>query len=168
MIGTKLVRCMKSCFLICLKKKRNNMALQKFYSESERLSYNPVRSIPGFKWHNKIFSFDDRFITVKKYLDKLVKKVDKPKIKLLDIGIGDAVYESMLDKESLKGLEVYGVDISAKQLKRSKKYLVEGKVVDIDKSMLPYKDNFFDVILISEVLEHIFYPDKVLNETARV
>ena len=79
------------------------MALQKFYSESERLSYNPVRSIPGFKWHNKIFSFDDRFITVKKYLDKLVKKVDKPKIKLLDIGIGDAVYESMLDKESLKG-----------------------------------------------------------------
>lgn len=144
------------------------MDLQKFYSQKERLSYNPANNIPGFKWHNKIFSFDNRFVTVKKYLDKVIQENTKSKVKLLDIGIGDAVYESMLDKQSLSKLEVYGVDISEKQLKRSRKYLTQGKVVDIDKSILPYKDDSFDLVLISEVLEHLFFPDKVLKEAVRV
>jgi SAM-dependent methyltransferase len=144
------------------------MDLQKFYSEDGRLSYNPVRSIPGFKWHNKIFSFDNRFLTVKNYLDKLIKKINKPRVKLLDIGIGDAVYESILEKTSLRKLEIYGVDISRKQLKRSEKYLTEGKVVDVDRTKLPYKDKYFDLVLLSEVLEHVFFPDRVLEEVVRV
>lgn len=41
-------------------------------------------------------------------------------------------------------------------------------VVDVQKDKLPFKENEFDVIILSDVLEHLDYPEKALNECKRI
>src|SRR3990172_7951932 len=104
------------------------MNLKKFYSDKKRLAYNPSIEIPGFKFRNKLIAFDDRFVTVKKELEGIVRIMpSEVKVKLLDIGVGDGAYEKILDAAAAKKLEVYGVDLSHKQLKRSEIYLKSAK-----------------------------------------
>lgn len=143
--------------------------ISKFYEEKERLSYNPQAKFAlkrtGLK---KLFAFDDRFSEVTKSLSELINKIPGKKIKVLDIGVGDAVYESMLPQDVKNKCLFYGVDISGKQIARAKKYLFEGKTVDLDSEKFPYPANFFDIIIISEILEHLFFPDRLISEANRV
>lgn len=144
------------------------MDLQNFYSDKRRLSYNPTsRKFAKRSGIRALIAYDDRFDEVVKTLTELIQESDK-KIKLLDIGIGDAVYENLLPKEILKKVDIYGIDISQKQLDRSKSILREGKIVDLNSEKLPYRANQFDMVLVSELLEHVFYPDQVLAEAVRV
>lgn len=179
----------------------NKIDLTKFYEEKDRLSYNPRTSLlakrSGFR---KLISFDDRFVVVSGFLKKLITENKKEKVKILDIGVGDGVYESLLYKNlsafaeessasagfcsrrstrrryperklegaSFKKAEFYGLDISKVQLSKAGKFLKEAKVVDLNKGTIPYKSNFFDIVIVSEILEHVFYPDKVLNDSFRV
>ncbi len=144
------------------------MDLTNFYQEKDRLSYNPVNNLStprnGLK---RLISFDDRFVTVSSYFEELIKKTRKEKAKVLDIGVGDAVYERMISPEVSKKSEFYGIDISKKQLERSKKFLKETKIIDLNIQELPYKNDFFDIVLVSEILEHLFQPDFVLSEAIR-
>lgn len=158
------------------------MDTQKFYEEERRLSYNPseLTNYAPIGW-KKLFAFDDRFVVVAKKLGELIEKKRANigtglqtrsgamnKIKILDIAIGDGVYERMLPKELLDQCEIYAIDISKTQLNRVKDIIKEGKIVDLNSEQLPYKDNTFDIVIVSELLEHVFYPDKVLIEAIRV
>lgn len=145
-----------------------NLDLSDFYSDKRRLSYNPSVNSLERKGLKRFLAFDDRFLSVSSAMNKLLEESNGRKIKLLDIGVGDAVYESLIPSYLFEKLEVYGVDISKEQLKRAGKYLKVSKVVNLDSQKLPFKDNFFDIVLVSEVLEHIFYPDRVLAEAERV
>lgn len=145
------------------------MDTKKFYEEERRLSYNPAEREYGRRTGLKRFiAYDDRFDTVSKKLSELIKKVNKSKIKILDIAIGDGIYERMLSKELLQKCEIYAVDISKTQLQRVKDIVKEGKIVNLDDEKLPYKDDTFDIVIVSELLEHVFYPDNVLSEATRV
>lgn len=115
----------------------------------------------------RLISFDDRFLTVAKKLESLIIK-SPMEVKVLDIGVGDAVYESLLSKEALRKAEIYGVDISDEQLKRAEKFLIELKVIDLNEEKIPFRLGLFDIVIVSEILEHVFYPDKVLKEAVRV
>lgn len=145
------------------------MNLKDFYEDKVRLSYNPRNSLAksrtGLK---KLIAYDDRFDEVAGVLNRLTGDADKKEIKILDIGVGDGVYESMLPPGIFKKAHFYGVDISEKQLGRAKKYLIETKLVDLNKETLPYASDYFDICIVSEILEHVFYPEKVLNEAFRV
>ncbi len=144
------------------------MKLSEFYGQNSRLSYHPRKNLltkrTGIR---RLISFDDRFITVAAKLEDLIINLQKSKVKILDIGIGDAVYESRLSKKALNKSEVYGIDISEEQLRRAKKYLKEARVVDLDENEVPYKSAFFDIVITSEILEHVFYSEKVLKEAIR-
>ena len=144
------------------------MDLTKFYEDKDRLKYNPRENnnIPRFGI-KRFISFDDRFITVTHILLAIIKKFNKYPVKLLDIGIGDAVYESMFTQELKSKIDVYGVDVSQKQLKRAKAFIKSGKVINLDNARLPFKDNFFDIVIISELLEHVFHPENILKEAVR-
>lgn len=143
--------------------------LSTFYGSPERLAYNPCLNMNkkrrGIK---KLIAFDDRFEEVKKELRSLILRLSSYPIKVMDIGVGDGIYEASLEKEIKKRAEFYGVDVSMKQMNRAKKYLKEVKVVDIDSEKLPYKNSSFDIVILSEVLEHIFFPEKILAEILRV
>lgn len=143
--------------------------LTSFYEDSKRLAYQPSLSVckkrTGIK---RLIAFDDRFEEVPKQLSYLVNQNASPKVRVLDIGIGDGVYEASLDENVRRKCDFFGIDISIKQLKRAKKLLKDWKIVDLNSQRIPYQDNSFDIVISSEVLEHVFYPEKVLVEAYRV
>lgn len=144
------------------------MNLSKFYEDKDRLAYNPRERLSfkrtGLK---RLISFDDRFIAVSQELERLIRSFNEDQIKVLDIGIGDGVYESLLPQKLLDKIQIYGIDLSKNQLARSKKFTKEARVLDLNEQKLPYKDGTFHLIIVSELLEHIFFPEMVLNEAWR-
>ena len=83
----------------------------------------------------------------KKYLRFLIKK---EKLKILDVGCGTGLNSSKISKNNH---DITGIDISENAIKEYKKKF-KGHVVDITKG-LPFKKNTFDLILCSEVIEHV-------------
>lgn len=81
--------------------------------------------------------------------------------KLLDVGCWDGEmtlrYASAAD---LKKENLYGIEIVPAEAKKAAKHF-QVKVLDIEKDKFPYQDNFFDVIIVNQVFEHlknIFHP----------
>lgn len=147
---------------------KSNLSI--FYDDSKRLEYYPtslfVKGRTGIK---RLVAFDDRFEQVKAELEGIINNFSpKNTLKVLDIGVGDGIYEAMLENKIRKKCQFYGVDISSKQLERTKKYLHDAKVVDLNTQKLPYADLSFDIVIASEILEHVFYPENILKEAERV
>lgn len=90
--------------------------------------------------------------------------IKRPSVQILDIGCADGALGVILQKE--KQAKVYGVDISETAVNLAKKKLVGAWVMDIEKDDWPseIKNKKFDYIIISEVLEHLFQPEKVLEK----
>jgi len=72
-----------------------------------------------------------------------------------------------------RGIDVYGIDISKGDIAKVKEKLKDKglptecvKVADARK--IPYPDNFFDVIILSDIFEHISSPEKAAKEATRV
>lgn len=78
--------------------------------------------------------------------------------KLLDIGCGDKPYEDLFCNISkYEGIEIE----STLHAKTKADYLYDG-------TSLPFSENAYDVIVLNEVLEHVFNPDELLSEIYRV
>lgn len=68
-----------------------------------------------------------------------------------------------------EGNDVVGVDVDRNALKEFEKRLgLTGHWVDVDSEHLPFEDGQFDLVVFSEVMEHLRFPQKALGEIARV
>lgn len=94
-----------------------------------------------------------------------------PKIgdKILDAGCGDGYYLFLLNSLDLN-FKLVGVDADKKALASAKKNLKDKKIklVRGDISDLPFAENIFDGVILSEVLEHIDNNTIALTEVRRV
>lgn len=64
---------------------------------------------------------------------------------------------------------VTGVDVDRNALQLFAQRLnAPAHWVDVDSEPLPFPDNSFDVVVFSEVMEHVRFPQKALREIARV
>ncbi len=86
---------------------------------------------------------------------------------ILDVGCGEGFTLSLLKKKNI-GSKLEGVDFSSIAINLGKENFpdLDLKVGDI--YHLPYADNTFDVVICSEVLEHLEHPDQALRELVRV
>ena len=87
----------------------------------------------------------------------------KEGMKMLEPGCGRG--EFLKNFKDL-GLDVVGVDASPEAI-----VLVDGldiKLCDIENEKLPFDDNTFDVIYSKSFIEHLYYPEKYLEEAYRV
>lgn len=148
------------------------MSLKAFYEQKSATDAYNLKSRSGLIQRNgykKLLAFDDRFLIMTRLLSNLIKKHrGKNKIRILDVGCGDGVYESLLPEQISNMAEFFGVDLAINQINKSRNLFVDLKSVDLDHKQLPYNDNSFDLIICSEVLEHLFFPDKVITECNRV
>lgn len=83
--------------------------------------------------------------------------------KLLDLGCGRGEFlRGFIDC----GVAGYGVD----QSRSAEQYCPEAelRISDLEKDGIPYEDNFFDVVYSKSVIEHFYYPERVVREMYRV
>ncbi len=120
----------------------------------------------------KDYTFEQRVFELKRYLFFLFlvqKSFKKQKtIKILDLGCGDGYLLNLLKQSGYKNL--YGVDISKTRVKRALELtkLPNKHIVASLGEKTPFLPNFFDVIICSEVMEHIPKPDLLLKEIHRL
>lgn len=91
---------------------------------------------------------------------QIVELIGKNRV-VLDIGCGIGEIGELLIKNKNK---VYGVDISPTAAKKASQRGLIVKCCDIEKERIPFKNNYFDIVLAAEVVEHIFDTDEFLNK----
>jgi len=122
----------------------------------------------------------------KKY-SKFAKELDMPKYfykrvytflssntdlngkKILDFGCGNGELLQIFVNNGVRSSNLYGVDVSPELIKLSKKKLkLKAKVKIYQGEKINFKDNFFDIILMTEVFEHLKDPKKTITELKRI
>ena len=83
--------------------------------------------------------------------------------KILEPGCGRGEFINGFKK---LGMNVYGCDLSSEA--GEDLHGIDVKQCNLEKEKLPYDDNFFDVVYSKSLLEHLWKPDRYLNEAYRV
>ena len=86
----------------------------------------------------------------------------KKKQKILDIGCGDGVLLSQV-----KTGRLYGVDLDRGSLDFALTK-IKAKLVQAKAESLPFRNSFFDVVIATEIIEHLPKPGLMLAEIRRV
>lgn len=86
---------------------------------------------------------------------------------ILDVGCGEGFTLERLRKQNI-GEKLEGIDFLKTAIEIGKKVHPKLTLKQGTAYALPYKDNSFDVVIYSEVLEHLEHPDKALKELRRV
>lgn len=89
---------------------------------------------------------------------------DKTRVKVVDIGCGPGHLTGQIKD---LGVDVEGADLSDNSLEILKKKSLKGKKVDLEDTF-PYKDSTFDVVVASEIIEHIIRTEFFLDELIRI
>lgn len=96
-------------------------------------------------------------------VDLITGETNRPK-KLLDIGCGDGSFSARLRK----CCEVFGVDVSQKAIDLARRIGVNAYKADISCQELPFSNEYFDIVYMGDVIEHLLNPDFAIKEVRRV
>lgn len=138
----------------------NSEAVKNYYRDcgkglkenDPRIYINRIRNFPSFLYQtNRINE------TIPE-----IKKLLKPKSKLLDIACGSGYVLSVLPKGS------YGIDINPRHVKAASANAPNAKIIEGDIKKTPFKPGFFDLILAMEIFEHIPDGNLVIDEVWRI
>jgi|SRR5581483_5508721 len=131
---------------------------------SENFDYNEIfMGVMEGKKKNYKISFEDEY-----RLKRLTEAVKLKSGRMLDMGCGGGLLTESLPYYFPK-IKVFGYDVSKPAIAYAKKF-GSGKVTysTLNGKKLPYKDNFFDVCICLDVMEHIPDVDFFLKETKRI
>lgn len=101
-----------------------------------------------------------KFNLLKNALEKI-----EPGTRILDIGCGKCDFLLTL-KKFFPEANYFGCDIAPIDEFTEKE--IEFKKFNLNEKELPYPDNFFDIVIMIDLLEHVSNPEKVLKETRRI
>ena len=93
---------------------------------------------------------------------RLIENWFEPNSTVLDVGIGDGTVANYLKKK--KNVKISGIDVSSVSCEKAKKIGINAEVRDINHGLGLEENEFFDYILMSEVIEHTMYPQRLLLE----
>lgn len=97
---------------------------------------------------------------------KIVNQLNPENKNILDVGCYDGTFLSLVKN---KNNNFFGIEASEWGIEEAR-----GKGIEInqyffdDKTKLPYEDNFFNIVVAGEIIEHIYDTDFFLEEIYRV
>lgn len=100
-------------------------------------------------------------------LKSVIDLVDIEPDNILDVGCASGWFLSEISLTFPKA-NCVGVDVYKKAIDYGKKRYKELELIQADGHNLPFKNNSFDLVICTEVLEHVVDPEKVLAEVKRV
>lgn len=110
-----------------------------------------LRGDDSFKWPN-----------IKKLLPQ------NENIRILDFGCGDGELINYIKNTNPKS-QLYGVDVSKKIINLNRKKIKHAKFYTVDDGeKLPFPNNYFDFIVSTDVIEHVYNTDVTFKELSRV
>lgn len=117
-----------------------------------------------------------KFRSIKKYFfDEIKRRNTDQKLKILEIGCGDGclIYRLMEEFSKRFNLEFKGVDINPLDIdfaNQKKAYFQHTNCWFelMDANRLSFKDDEFDIVICSEVAEHLPQPELVISQIHRV
>jgi len=129
----------------------------------------------------KIVYFDDVKVEIKEeweeeYLETSYYRIKKtlgllesnPKNRVLEIGCDSGLF-ALIFKDKFKDINEYqAVEVEQERVKTALSRGISVTEVNVEKEKLPFVDNYFDVVLFGEVIEHLLNPLLVLSEIKRV
>lgn len=127
------------------------LSLKKAGVKSGYLNKNPVLN----------YVFNKFFETILNYVE-----LTEPE-SILDVGCGEGLVMKKI-REKYDDINITGLDISKENLDISKILNPDAKLVLGDIYSLPFENNSFDLVICTEVLEHLKGPNKGLKEIRRV
>ncbi len=86
--------------------------------------------------------------------------------RFLELGCFDGFIAEKVRQQG--GKEVIGVDRLEKALERAAARGIETRLADLDDAALNFPDHHFDCVFAGEVLDYLYDPDAVIEETCRV
>ncbi len=101
-----------------------------------------------------------------KHMAGIINRLNPKESNILDIGCHDGTFLSLVKN---RNNNFYGIEASDWGVEKSRKKGIEIQQFFFDdKAGLPYEDNFFDIVVAGEIIEHIFDTDLFLAEIRRV
>lgn len=97
---------------------------------------------------------------------QIIESWIKPKARVLDLGCGDGnLLEHLTRTKNIKG---YGLEISDAGILSCVKKGISVIEHNLDDGLDDFADQSFDTVIMSQVLQTMHYPDKVLKEMMRI
>lgn len=97
-----------------------------------------------------------------------IREKDKDKVvKILDAGCGEGFITDLLAR-NVENVELIGLEYTREAIDIAKAANQEISFVQGDIYAIPFEKNEFDLVLCTEVLEHLERPDRALRELTRV
>lgn len=139
-----MVQCM-NCTLVYINPRLTKKATEQLYNK------NVISPLQYYQQTRKsdIITFKKRW--------KLIEKFVQTKGKVLDVGCNIGTFLEVAKKA---GWECYGLDINKSVAEECKKKGIYFSAGTLEKA--PFKKNFFDVIILNDVLEHTTTPTKMI------
>jgi methionine biosynthesis protein MetW len=107
-------------------------------------------------WQKRGFAINKKL----KEREKIILDLIPVGLSVLDIGCGNSLLPVKLKE---KGCKVMVADISKQVLRGYNDFDIPGVIIDIEKQMDELNQKF-DFIIFSEVLEHVRFPEDVINQ----
>lgn len=95
----------------------------------------------------------------------LIAEWIKPGSRVLDLGCGDGALMTYLQQHGVTG---YGLEIDEENIVQCIKSGVNVIQTDLDKGLSEFEKDTFDYVIMTQTLQAIYYPDKLLKEMTRV
>jgi 2-polyprenyl-3-methyl-5-hydroxy-6-metoxy-1,4-benzoquinol methylase len=113
---------------------------------------------------SKYKALDFNKVYLRKVASFLKSLENKENLNLLDIGCADGSFSKYLKD---LGFKVCGIDISPEAINNAKKIGIDACVHDVSKKF-PFENCFFDIVVMMEVIEHVYDTDFLLDEIKRI
>jgi len=172
----RLVEC-QNCGLVYLNPRPTKSEISKYYPQENYYAYQGLEDKEWNNFRQKVKNFilesQPGYVNDQPFLRSLIwfffqrnLMIQVPHVqsgRILDVGCGNGFFLKWLKEH---GWETYGVEISEKACQVAQKNGL--KVFNGELTEAKYPSDYFDVVVMNQVLEHVYSPRNYFREIKRV